>query len=301
MLKQPLLSVIVVNYNFQQYVLETLESIRQQSYGDFERIFIDDCSTDDSVAIAKRWMAEQNVPWKVIVNEKNMGVCATLNKAFNLASGKYISATAGDDIFMPDKLKIQLEHMESAPPDVCAVYSNAYIINERGTQLDKNFIERRNVKGYPSGKIFDTLLVDNFIPAMSVLLRKDCFDDIGGFDEQLVYEDYDMWLRLASKYKFLYSDYISVQYRVKEKSLSTSIDWDLPNVKILLKHVSDSKLALQKLREIALRAYRNKKQKVLESLTRENISDTYIRRLLFLHRNKIPAKYGHRLLTLAKR
>src|ERR1700741_1709140 len=209
----PLVTVIAINYNSEPYVLETLESIKQQTYENIQLCIIDDHSTDRSVDLIKQWLQTYQRPYKITLNEKNLGICATLNKVFNQADGKYISATATDDILLPDKISRQVEIMESAPNDVCAVYSNAYLVNSDGTFRDKTFIERRNVQGYPQGNIFETLLTDNFIPAMSVLLKNDSYKAVGNFDENLIYEDYDMWLRLSKKFKFIYSDYISVKYR----------------------------------------------------------------------------------------
>jgi glycosyltransferase involved in cell wall biosynthesis len=294
----PLVTIVAVNYNFELYVLQTLESIRNQTYEHTELLIIDDHSTDNSVTLIKNWLLTYERPARLIVNEKNMGVCATLNKVFREARGKYIAATAADDILMPDKLKVQVDILESAGPDICAVYSNAYIINELGQPRDINFIERRNVVGYPQGYIYEYLLTDNFIPAMSVMLKKECYEQVGEFDEKLVYEDYDMWLRMSQKYKFIYSDYISVKYRVKDKSLATCIDWDVPNAKILLKHAKDNTLALKKLRELAFRAYSKDKKKVFDILISIKTDDRYLNRVLFLHRNKVPLVIGRRLLNL---
>jgi len=299
MTSSPLVSVIAINYNFSAWLREALDSVRNQTYDNIELIIIDDHSTDNSVPLIQEWMTTYLGSCRLIVNEKNMGVCATLNKAFSKATGKYISAIALDDIWMPDKTKIQVQIMESASADTCVVYSDAYLIREDGSLRDKYFMEIRNVKGAPEGNIFEDLLTDNFIPAMSILLRMDCYKAIGNFDEQLVYEDYDMWLRLSKKYKFLYSDYRSVKYRIKDKSLSTSIIWDVPNTKILLKHIKDHPLALKKLQELTLRAYKKKEKKVFEISSLGQTNDSYINRLRFFHRWNIPSSIGLKLLPHA--
>jgi len=296
MTTSPLVSVIAINFNFEKYVLEALESVKRQDYDNIELIIIDDHSTDNSVALIQKWLASYPGACQLIVNEKNLGVCATLNKAFARARGKYIAAIATDDIWLPDKTKVQVQLMEAAAPDVCAVYSDAYLIREDGSPRDRNFMEIRNVKGFPQGGIFEPLLTDNFIPAMSILLKMECFRAVGQFDEQLVYEDYDMWLRLSRRYKFLFSDYMSVKYRIKDKSLSTSIMWEVPNTKILLKHVDHHPLVLQKLRHLILNAYRKDQKKVFEILSTSNLRDPYIRRLQTFHRWRVPTPIGLRLL-----
>lgn len=292
----PLVSVVAINFNFEKYLWEALESVKQQHYDNIELIIIDDHSRDNSVALIKEWMTTYQGPCRLIVNEKNLGVCATLNKAFAQATGKYIAAIATDDIWLPDKTSIQVQLLEAAPADVCAVYSDAYLIREDGSPRDKKFMEIRNVTGVPQGEIFEPLLTDNFIPAMSVLLKMECYQAVGNFDEQLVYEDYDMWLRLSKRYKFLFSDYMSVKYRIKDKSLSTSILWEVPNTKILLKHVDHHPLVLQKLRQLTLTAYRKDQKKVFEILSASNLRDPYIRRLRTFHRWRIPIPIGLKLL-----
>lgn len=292
----PLVSVVAINYNFEKYVWEALESVRLQTYDNIELIIIDDHSTDNSVTLIQKWLATYHAPSKLIVNEKNLGVCATLNKAFAQATGKYIAAIATDDLWLPEKTKTQVQLLEAAAPDVCAVYSDAWLIREDGSPRDKRFMEIRNVTGFPQGSIFEPLLTDNFIPAMSVLLKMECYRAVGGFDEQLVYEDYDMWLRLSRSYQFLFSDYMSVKYRIKDKSLSTSIIWEVPNTKILLKHLGGHPLVLKKLQEIVLRAYRKDQKKVFEILSAGGVNDRYISRLQLLHRWRIPIPIGLRLL-----
>lgn len=292
----PLVSVIAINYNSELYVEETLNSISNQSYDNFELIVIDDCSTDNSISIIRNWLGRYNRPSKLILNKKNTGVCATLNKAFAAANGKYLCATATDDLLMPEKLSVQVSLLESAPVDTCAVYSDAYLLNADGTRRDTNFIANRRVAKPPTGSIFSALLNDNFIPAMSVLLKAECFKAVGNFDENLIYEDYDMWLRLSLKYRFIFSNYISCQYRMRAKSLSTKIDWDVPNSKILLKHVRESELVVDKLRDTALRAYKANKKEVFKNFLTSGITDRYIRRLIMFHRYHVPQKIGIKLL-----
>jgi glycosyltransferase involved in cell wall biosynthesis len=150
----PLVTLIVVNYNFEPYVLQTLNSVQQQTYTNMELIVIDDHSSDNSVDLIRKWLETYDRPHHLVLNEKNLGVCATLNKAFHMAKGKYISATAADDLLMPQKLEKQVSLLEAAGEDVCAVYSNAFLVNEHNEKKDVHFIERRNVKGFQQGDIY---------------------------------------------------------------------------------------------------------------------------------------------------
>ena len=130
MTSQPLVTIGAINYNNGLYVIETLESIKAQSYQNVELIIVDDCSTDNSVVLITEWLKNFDKPYKFIKHEKNKGVCNTCNDLLTNASGKYISTIGTDDIMMPDKIKVQVEILENSADEVCAVYSDAFLIKE---------------------------------------------------------------------------------------------------------------------------------------------------------------------------
>ena len=135
------MSTIVLSYNQCQYVLETLESVKAQTYKVTELIIVDDCSTDDSVAIIERWLQENKINCTFIRHEKNQGICKSLNEALAVATGKYISMVASDDIWLPDKIARQVEIMEAQPDQVGILYSDAFQIDEHGYPLPKCLLQ----------------------------------------------------------------------------------------------------------------------------------------------------------------
>ncbi len=224
---QPLVSVIAVCYNHSRFVLECLESIRNQTYKNIQLIIIDDHSTDDSVAVIRDWVATHRVECVFVVHSENKGVCRTLNDALSHASGKYVASTSTDDVWMLDKLEHQVRQMAVLPEEVGVLYSDAWRMDQNGVMLPKLFIEyHRSFSAPPEGDILDTLIEGNFIPAMTSLIRRSCYVKVGRYDESLCYEDWDMWIRISRRYKFAFSPFISAKYRILPTSLIHTITYN---------------------------------------------------------------------------
>ena len=158
-----------------------------------------------------------------IRHQKNQGICKTVNEALSLATGKYISPLACDDVWLPDKIARQVEVMESQSDDVGVIYSDAIQIDEHGHVLPGLFIASHwNLPEMPQGRILTSLLDGNFVVPMTTLIRKSCFDNVGVYDENLPWEDWDMWMRIARHYSFLYSPIPFAKYRLHDKSYTAS-------------------------------------------------------------------------------
>lgn len=297
----PLVTIGAASYNNARYLVETLESIKAQSYQNIELIIVDDFSTDDSVQIIDEWLKTYTKPYKFIKHESNMGVCHTCNDLLLNAGGKYISTIATDDIMLPDKISIQVSIMEAASDDVAAVYSDAYLIKEDSSPRYGWFIQRHNdFEDIPSGNIFDVLLSrGNFIPAMTLLTRMECFKKVGFFDSKISYEDYDMWLRLSKDYSLIYSDYVSCKYRIRKNSLSFTTDWTLPNIKIYLKHIVNP-IAIKKLQELALFAFTQNNKTALNTLKDYKGIDKVIDKTLFYAKLGLPFIFRKGICKLLK-
>lgn len=217
----PLVTVIVGCFNHARFVEECLDAVRAQTYSNLEWIIFDDSSTDNSVAVIREWLRRNQVAANFIAHTKNVGVCKSLNEVIALARGKYVSMIAADDVWMPDKITMQVTLMEQLPESVGVAYSDAYRIDERGLPVAGMFIESHQKRGTPpSGAIGGELWSDNFIPAMTTLIRKKCFDEVGAYDEQLGYEDWDMWIRISARFEFAFCSQPTARYRLVATSLS---------------------------------------------------------------------------------
>ncbi len=213
----PLVSLCMSSFNNARYVVATLESLRNQNYPNLELIIVDDYSTDNSVAVINEWLATCTLPHRFILHERNLGVCRVANSLVDHAHGQYVSIIASDDIMLPHKISSQVALFEAAPANVALVYSDVVKIDSAGALIATSIYE----PGSPtplSGSVWLELLRMNFIPAMAVMLRRECLAEIGPFDESLAFEDWDMWLRLARKYEVIYQPEPTVQYRIHSSS-----------------------------------------------------------------------------------
>jgi glycosyltransferase involved in cell wall biosynthesis len=183
-------SVIVPSYNHAPYIKECLESALAQDYPDLEMIVIDDCSTDDSVAIAQ---AIKDSRIQVRKNVQNLGAYATQNRAMELATGEYIAILNSDDVWRPGKLKAQIELMEKHP-DATLCYTLGAQIDETGKDL--NVDQHLHWPKTERQDLLPLMLSSNRLLASSVVFRKNSVV----FDASLRYSgDWVAWLNLVEK------------------------------------------------------------------------------------------------------
>jgi glycosyltransferase involved in cell wall biosynthesis len=215
----PLVTVFVGCYNQSRFVEECLDSVKGQTYPNLQVIIFDDCSKDNSVAVIDNWLKRHRLDWQFIQHNRNIGICASLNEVLRLARGKYISMVAADDVWQPDKTSRQVEMMSRMPEDIGVLYSDAFQIDENGEMSPQMFIEsHRKFVVPPEGFLFDVLWEGNFIPAMTTLIRRDCFTKVGNYDEDLCFEDWDMWMRISRIFRFAYDNNARAKYRLVSTS-----------------------------------------------------------------------------------
>jgi glycosyltransferase involved in cell wall biosynthesis len=224
----PVVTAFVGCYNHSRFVEECLDSVRHQTYPKLEVFIFDDCSKDKSVSVIENWLKKHQLDWQFIPHTRNIGICASLNEVLRLARGKYISMVAADDVWLPDKTSRQVEIMEQMPSDVGVLYSDAFQIDENGETLPQMFIEaHRRFLVPPEGFLFDVLWEGNFIPAMTTLIRRECFNKVGMYDEDLCFEDWDMWMRISRKFRFACDNVPEARYRVISSSAVRTMSEDL--------------------------------------------------------------------------
>jgi glycosyltransferase involved in cell wall biosynthesis len=226
----PLVSVLVGCYNHERFVVETLESIRSQTYKNLELIIWDDCSRDGSVAVISAWIERTGLECTFLKNSVNLGICRSLNRALLIAKGEYIAMVAADDVWLPDKIERHIGILSHAPEEVGVVFGDALQIDASGKLLPGMFIESHTQLKIPEcGNIFDLLWRENFIPAMATLIRRSCFDRVGLYDEDLCFEDHDMWLRISRFFDFFYDPTPSACYRILQTSAVRTMGADMEN------------------------------------------------------------------------
>lgn len=222
---RPRASVLLTSYNHERFVEQALESVAAQTFRDFELIVTDDCSTDGSAAKIRAWLDRTGFPATFIINDTNLGITKVRNNALRVANGRFVCSLAGDDFYEPERLAVQVGAFESCDDAVGVVYSDMRVVDENGAVIEPSF-HRCPGRHWPppEGSVWSRLLGDNFIPAPGVMIRRDAVDAVGGYDESLVAEDYDMWLRLADRFEFRFVDACVSNYRVLPSSLSRAPD-----------------------------------------------------------------------------
>ncbi len=210
-MQKPKVSVIMNCYNSSTYLREAIDSVYAQTYRDWEIIFWDNASTDNSAQIAKSY----DEKLRYFHAEKTVPLGHARNLAIEKACGEFIAFLDCDDVWMPEKLEKQVDFLESHD-DVAMIYSDILSINEKG-KLIENYL--KNKKFY-RGNIFNKLLTYNFIAILTVILRKKVLDDVGLFDASYrIDEDYELFLRISESHKIDFIDEPLAKYRIHGNNL----------------------------------------------------------------------------------
>lgn len=214
---QPLLSIIIPCYNHEHYVQDCIHSIIDQDYQNIELIIIDDGSKDNSVQKIEQMkpLCEDRFVRFKFHHRPNKGLCATLNEALTWCQGKYLSIIASDDMMLPKKSSIQVEYLEDNPK-ITSVSANLEFINHnnsitgRTNQIQKEYH-------------FDETLIHNHLFAPSQMHHLSAIKNIGGFDENIMIEDWYLWLRLLDNdYRVVFLNDVLVQYRKHDDNMSAN-------------------------------------------------------------------------------
>lgn len=185
---------------------------------------MDDCSSDDSVSIIEGWIGRSKIECRFIAHKVNVGVCQTLNEAIEISQGEFICMMATDDKWRRDRIEAHLAVFVLQPPDVAVIYSDTAQIDETGNPLPETFLEgQRPGFALPSGRIFSDLIDRNFVHPLAATIRRSAIVKVGGYDNRLATEDYDMWLRLASQYQFKFVAGLFTDYRIVATSLTRTV------------------------------------------------------------------------------
>ncbi|NDJ62769.1 MAG: glycosyltransferase, partial [Chloroflexi bacterium] len=186
----PTVSVIIPTYNRAQLAREAVESVLAQTYQDFEIIVVDDGSTDDTAEVLAAYSDRIRY-----IRQDNSGVSAARNHGMRLARGSYIAFLDSDDLFLPNKLAVQVSYFEDHP-NVAMTYT-AYI------SVDENLqpLNTHPAREYPGGH--KEMLIACTIATPTVMFRRSILDALEPFDEHMhLAEDIDLWVRIATRYAF---------------------------------------------------------------------------------------------------
>lgn len=205
-------SVIIPVYNSERYIKNTLESVLNQTYQDFEIIIIDDCSNDKSKEIIQK-IAESDSRLLYHLQERNCGVAVARNTALDLSAGRYIAFLDSDDEWKKNKLEKQLKLMQEK--EAGFVFSAIEMMDETGQK-------RKEKRKITTEVTYNYLLKNTIIPTSSVLIDRNIIDN---FKMPLMRsgQDYAAWLLILRRGIKAYGiDEALVKYRVGKNSLSSN-------------------------------------------------------------------------------
>lgn len=209
----PKISVIIPTYNRKELLPRAIVSVFNQTFRDFEIIVVDDASSDGTMDVLRRF---HDARLHYIRQKENRGHAAAVNKGIKASKGEFIAQLDDDDEYLPEKLQRQLEVLEASGPDIGLVYTGVLIVDQDG----KTIGQKR-----PSESYWDGLWHRDFIGS-TALVRKECFEKVGDYDENLhFYEDKDMWLRISDRYSFAFVK--APLYKVLKHSKKMSVNFEL--------------------------------------------------------------------------
>lgn len=228
-MERPLLSILCLCYNHDAFLDQALTSIENLSYQNLEVLVVDDCSRDNSVHLLKKW--EQKKPgWKFWFHTKNEGNCRSFNQLLKEAKGKFVLDFATDDRLLPDGLEDWVGRLLSSP-QAAFCYADAWLFGE-GWQEKKLFSAQNPRPNWPEGHVLNHLFGKPFICPPAIMFRRSALLEIGGYNENLAYEDWNVWLQLARKHEVVRHPQPVLEYRSHPDSLSASL-FRSRNVKLI--------------------------------------------------------------------
>jgi glycosyltransferase involved in cell wall biosynthesis len=244
----PAVSVVIPTYNTGKYIVETVNSVLAQSYKDREILVVDDGSTDNTKEVLKPYMKQINY-----IYQENKGRAGARNTAIKIAKGKYIAFLDSDDLWTAGKLEKQVAIMEQHQ-QIDFLFGDKQRFADNGTIIISSMFKE---KGYNQEFFGDPLyvrdpyvklLMEPYVPTGTVIMKRECFDGSGLFDESIYAEDWEFWLRIALFNKLAYCTDLWELERDREGSGSKNLKAVyFSNIEALEKHERDFQSELLKL------------------------------------------------------
>lgn len=222
MTQLPLVSIICTSFNHGKFVFEALNSVVNQQYNNLELLVIDNGSKDDSVKVIEDWIWLHDFfkPVKTFFYAETGNYCRVFNDALSHCSGKYVVDLAADDVLLPGHVATAVRRLEASKAAV--YFSNVSLLYPDGRQ--RNFystdLNGRPVCAVPDGDVYLEVVRRYAISTVSMVFRTHVLLLEGGYDPKLVYEDFDILVRLARKYPFVFDPTLGVVKRILPDSFS---------------------------------------------------------------------------------
>lgn len=224
----PLVSVVIITYNSQDTIIETLESVKAQTYKNIELIVSDDYSKDQTVNLVRKWFENNSnrfVRIKLVESSINTGVSANANRGNHEARGEWLKTLAGDDTFEPDAIEEYVKFCMENQCVACFAKMKTFGIDEEANKRNTLVLNKMyNDLRLPTREAqYKAALVRHIMPGPGTFFRRDFVEEIGGFNEKYpIMEEYDFELRILDKTKFYFLDKYLINWRIRPDSLCHS-------------------------------------------------------------------------------
>lgn len=235
-----MVSVLVLSWNHEKYIHQCLYSIINQTYKDIEIIYLDNNSSDKTFVTGKNVLENAGVKYEAYQTQENFGIAHNMNTLFSKLHGEYICLVSADDWLHKKNIEEKIK-VFSSNAFTGMVYSTGYkFYNDAGVYelMGSSFIKKED--------IFQELLKRNFVTGLGSLIKREVIETVGGWDETLLLEDGDMWLRIAQKYQIYFLDKPLFVYRIHGCGISSDPEF-MYKGKVQLyekyKHLNNNKLS----------------------------------------------------------
>jgi glycosyltransferase involved in cell wall biosynthesis len=230
----PTVSIVMPTFNRGWLIKDAIDSVLGQTYTDFELIVVDDGSTDRTRDILSNYGDRLH-----LIGQANRGVSAARNCGIGASTGRLIAFLDSDDIWLPNKLAVQVSFFEHNHSALICQTDEIWIRN--GMRVNPR---KRHLK--PSGLIFEPSLVLCLVSPSAVMVRRELFDEVGLFDEELpACEDYDLWLRVSCRIPIhLIGMPLTVKRGGHQDQLSRQDSLDKYRIQSLIKLIESGRLTI---------------------------------------------------------
>jgi glycosyltransferase involved in cell wall biosynthesis len=244
--KRPLISVVMNCYNSAQYLRETIESVLAQTYPYWEVIFWDNQSIDESAEVYKNY-SDPRLKYYYAPFHAKLGQAR--NQAVRYAQGDWIGFLDCDDIWLPEKLERQVSIIAEESDDLGLVYGQMLVLDNRFDSASEwsgrmsKYASKTLLKTLPEGHVFEQLLLLDFIPLVTAIVRTDLYLEVGGVSDNLeMAEDYDLFLKISAYKQVRAEQSVIGLYRIHQSNTSIlKLEKGLnENLQIVSRYLPDS-------------------------------------------------------------
>lgn len=224
------ISIVTASYNYQDYIKETIQSVLDQTYNDWELIIVDDCSTDRSVDVIKSFNDERI---KLFINEKNLGLAQTVKRGVECATGDWIVFLESDDLITSDNIEKKVEIIKKYP-DLNLIFNDCEFFGdtERIKKVENDLQKTRKIlkyKKYPAKMFYNFYLSNKIFTFSSVMVKRDDLLNVNFETPIDMLLDWWLWIQLSYLGKFYYIPEKLTKWRLHMDSYVLQSIYSSPN------------------------------------------------------------------------